>query len=403
MNAIFKKILCLSAAILSGSTYVSAYSHSTITLKSGSVIEGDIIVQRPGVDLTIVSENAKFVIKSGDILSKQGKKEKYENLPREWKRWTLRNKALQGDAYGRYTMLYDIKTAKYNFSKIAADSKDPNTYVQVIPSTYKVNWSDVLEIKKNDIPESKDKLQDEIVTKTGKKYIGKIFSQRPGDCYMIDNGVSKVKVKIADVVESRKVANGNNRYFSQIDYTNKVILKNGTDKDGLIIGIHQGSTESDQYVIFIAENNKTEKITTSSISEYRTSFDSTDQDTYLPNKVYVNEFRIDPAKTGTQGNLITFLDKKVFPFPEGIEIIFKSNGSKLSSNWQLISLEEVALKDGSITWGYNPLKKDEQTVPVKLNESQGSLGVITYGYLSPGYYALVKNDDTESYIIKIIK
>lgn len=403
MKTIFKKILSVTVAMLLTGLYASAAPHSTVTLKDGSVIEGDIIVQRPGKDLTIASENAKFVIKPADISSKRSRKVKYENLSREWKRWALQNQALTGDAYGRYAELYDIKTGKYTFTDIALDKKNDNTYVQVAPSTYKLNWNDISEIKKNEVKGAKDYLDDVIITRTGKKYTGKIVSQRPGDSYMVDNGSTTTKVKTADVVETRKEKTGNTSYFDQVDYTNKLILKDGTEKDGLILGIHQGSADKDRYVNFMNSNGKVEKVTSSNISEYRTSFDKMERETYLPDKVYVNEFRIEPAKTGAQGDILTFLDKKVFPFPEGIEITFKSNSSKLAGNWQLIALDEVSLKSGGTTWGYNPDKKDDQTVPVKLNEAQGSLGIITYGYLSPGYYALVNGNDTECYIIKIIK
>ena len=72
---------------------VSAEQKSTIVLKNGSVIVGNVIIQRPGIDMTVAATSARLIIEESNIVSKREKKVKYESLPREWKRWALENKA----------------------------------------------------------------------------------------------------------------------------------------------------------------------------------------------------------------------------------------------------------------------------------------------------------------------
>lgn len=90
--------------------FANAEQKSTIVLKNGSAIVGNVIVQRPGIDMTVAATSARLIVEESNIISKREKKVKYESLPREWKRWALENKALQGNADGRYIVLYDIKT-----------------------------------------------------------------------------------------------------------------------------------------------------------------------------------------------------------------------------------------------------------------------------------------------------
>ena len=135
-----KKIFLLLLALLF--LYSSkAEQKTTVVLKNGSVIAGNIIVQQPGTDLTIAATSARLVIEESNIVSKREKKVKYESLPREWKRWALENKALLGNADGRYIVLYDIKTKNDNFTNLAKVEQyemPKVSYVQVEPQNYKL-------------------------------------------------------------------------------------------------------------------------------------------------------------------------------------------------------------------------------------------------------------------------
>ena len=84
MKTIFRRTLM---SIMVFTTIVisswAASTQSTIILKNGSKIIGDIIVQRPGVDLTIDGVRAELVIEESNVRSVQNKKVKYEKLSRE--------------------------------------------------------------------------------------------------------------------------------------------------------------------------------------------------------------------------------------------------------------------------------------------------------------------------------
>ncbi len=401
----FRKYIIMGLLlILNGISF--AGSHSTVILKNGSVINGDIIVQRPGKDLTIESEKAILIIKPEDIVSNRDRTVKYDDLSREWKRWVLENRTLKGDAYGRYAVMEDIKTTGYTFSgvmKKPEDGKISYTYYQVSSTTFNIKWNDIQEIKK-DIHENEYNLIDEVTTFNGKIYEGKIASQRPGKDLTIDTGKSQIQIKSKFIKEIRKRKQKNaGSYFDQTDYVNVVCLSNGKEKEGLIILNHYGNKAKDNFITLVSKNGTEEKIRFSDMSELRTKYQKADVAPYHPGKVYLNEFRIEKAKIQRENGNIVFKDKKVFPFPEGLTMEFKSVDKKFISGWSLILLSEVTLNNGKTSWGYNPSIRNENIIQPKSQDSQSSLTSIKFGYLSPGYYALVNEDDTESYVFKITK
>lgn len=400
------KKLCFISFILFNYGLLSAASHSTVMLKDGSVINGNIIVQRPGKDLTIEATDADFVINPKDIVSKKERKVKYDNLSREWKRWALENRALNGDAYGRYVVMEDVTTKKYALTGLVnkPDDKTETMYAQRIPTTYNIKWNDVAEIIKNYEGDVKYDLIDEIVMKTGKIYEGKIVSQDPGKDINIETSKGRVHVKAKDVKEIRRhKPKGGGSYFDLVDYTNIIRLKNGTEKEGVITLNHYGITNKDNYITLQLKNGKSENITSSMIAEYATKYQTKTPQDYIPGKIYVNEFKIEKAKMPIQNGKYVCLEKKVFPFPEGINTTFKGSGQKLLGKWNLVALYEIKLDNGKTTWGYSPEKKKENTISPKSIDDKSDMNVITFGYLSPGYYALVNDSDTEHYVFKITK
>ena len=100
---------------------------------------------------------------------------------------------------------------------------------------------------------------------------------------------------------------------------------------------------------------------------------------------------------------VAFIDKKVFTFPEGITTTFKAVGAKFQGAWNLISLENLPLKNGEYTQGYDTEIRKSNVVTPTATDLVGGISSISFGYLSPGFYALVNEAETEKYIIKIKK
>ncbi len=403
MNKIFLFCLFLSLCAFN----INAVPHSIVTLKNGSVINGDIVMQRFGKEMTIEAENAIFVINPKDIISKKTRKVKYENLSREMKRWVLENRALKGDAYGRYAELEDIKTQKYSFSGLIRkpnEGTQTSSYIQVSPTTYNVKWNDVQNIGKVTSYGIKDELSDNVTTFANKKYVGKIVSQKIGDNVTMETTKGLVTIPNKEIKEIRKSKpDGSISFFNHIDFLNVIVLKNGTEKEGLITLHHYGSKDKDNYVTLLDKNGKSDNIQISTISEFRTKFENNDMPIYSPGKVYINEFKIDNASSQRAIDKIVFIDKQVFPFPEGISITFKAEGDKLSGNWSLVALSELPTAYGKSSWGYEFAKKAENTITPSSTDNLSLLRQISYGYLSPGYYALVNDTDTNAYVFKITK
>lgn len=386
----------------------NAEQKSTIVLKNGSVLVGNIIVQRPGTDIIIAATSARFIIEESNIVSKREKKVKYESLPREWKRWALENKALQGNADGRYIVLYDIKTKNDNFTNVAKVEQNEMpkvSYVQVEPQNYKLVWSDVNDIRKI-VPknQTENTIEDEVVTSKGKNYVGVIISQQIGKKITIKTSNSTVEVPATDLKETIKLpVPRTTSLYKLADYVNTLVLNDGSTKEGVIKSQHYGKKDKEQYVVLQKENGTSEQILTSKVKEFRTDYKEQNVETYKSGWVYVNEFHIQKAKTRTEGDKVAFIDKKVFAFPEGITTTFKAIGAKFQGAWRLIALENVPLQSGEYTQGYDAEIRKNNVVTPSATDLVGGISSMSFTYLSPGFYALVNEAETEKYIIKIKK
>lgn len=381
---------------------------STIVLNNGSTLVGNIIVQRPGTDIIVAALSARLIIEESNIVSKREKKVNYESLPREWKRWALENKALLGNADGRYIVLYDIKTKNDNFTNLAKVEQNEMpkvSYVQVEPQNYKLVWSDVNDIRKI-VPknQTENTIEDEVVTTKGKNYVGVIISQQIGKKITIKTSSSTVEVPATALKETIKLpVPRTTSLYKLADYVNTIVLNDGSTKEGVIKSQHYGKKDKEQYVVLQKENGTSEQILTSKVKEFRTDYKKQNVETYKSGYVYVNEFHIQKAKTRTEGDKVAFIDKKVFAFPEGITTTFKAVGAKFQGVWRLIALENLPMQNGEYTQGYDAEIRKNNVVTPTTTDLVGGISSISYTYLSPGFYALVNEAETEKYIIKIKK
>ena len=406
MNSAKHIILLVIACIVVHS--IHAEDKTTIRLSDGSSLIGKIIVQRPGIDITIATESASFVVDDAQMLSKKQKKVKYENLPREWKRWALTEKTLQGDANGRFLYLYDVRTKKHSLTdvvKVEHSDVPKITYDNIIPSTYKIKWKDVRAILKEGVSRGGNPVaEDEITTYSSKTYQGFIVSQCPGDKITIKTSNKTIELKWNEILETRKISSSKSfKVYDIVGYTNTVVLKDGTTKTGVITVQHYGKKENDQYITLLHANGEKENIQSGKISEYRTDYQNDSKALYSQDNVYVNEFRIKPAITKFEDGNTYYTDKKVFPFPEGIVITFKSLGAKFQEAWNLIALENMLMKDGSSTQGFSLKTRETNCIKPSTTDLSDNVSSISFTYLSPGFYALVNESSSETYIIKIVK
>ncbi len=407
MNTTYRNLLLLifnTVLIFS----VHAEEKSVVKLSDGSTLTGKIIVQRPGKDISITAETASFVIDDIHILSIDKKKVKYESLSREWKRWALIKKKLQGDADGRFLILCDIKTKKYTLTNVVKveNAEEPKVvYTSVVKDNYTINWKDIKSIRKVSIAkDNKPCVKDEVTTNSGDTYEGNIVSQQPGSSLTIKTGTSIVKLKSSEIAEIRKIASSKDFKVQELaDYTNTVVLKDGTTKTGIMTVQHYGKKAKDQYITMLYNNGERENIQTNEITEYRTSYQNVEEDNYKENYVYVNEFHIKSATTKKEGDNVFYTDRRVFPFPEGIEITFKTLGSKFQESWKLIALENLKMSNGSFTQGYTSTTLKSNSIKPSVTDLVNNVSSISFTYLSPGFYALVNTNKPETYIIKIVK
>ena len=150
-------------------------------------------------------------------------------------------------------------------------------------------------------------------------------------------------------------------------------------------------------------NGKKEKILSSKIEEYETTYVEKKKNEYDKQKMYVNEFSIKAAKTKTEGDKTFYIDRTVYPFPEGITITFKTLGAKLKANWHLVALDNMTMANGHRTQGFTKDTRHDNAIQPSTSDLIDGVSSISFVYLSPGYYALVNDSNDETYLIKIIK
>lgn len=408
MQTSINKIASIIILLLTIMIPACAQQETTIIMKNGSKITGDIVVQRPGKDITIEATNALLVIRDGEIKSKKDKYVKYENLAREWKRWAMESKALQGNADGRYLMMYSITTGNYTYTDVVK-TKQINTqtdiYMQAVPTTFSIKWNDIQEIKrKAPAAEEITGVDDEVETTTGKTYRGTIVSQKIGQTLAVKTNSATVELGMGNIREIRKVARSLSQpLFDQAGFFNTIVMKDGTSKEGIMTVQHYGTKADDQYVTLLHEDGSKDKIQANDVTEYRTSYTDKESETYMPGMVYVNEFAISRAKTMSENGVTAYIDKKVFPFPEGIVTTFKTAGAKFQGSWHLIALDNVELKSGIKSQGYTTKTRKTNCIDPSATDMSGGISSISFTYLSPGFYALVNDDSSETYVIKITK
>lgn len=407
MNLIYRNLLLVVVTtVMCLSVY--AEENSVVKLSDGSCITGKIIVQRPGIDIVVAAETASFAIDEDLVLSIKKKKVKYEDLSREWKRWALTEKKLQGDANGRFLILCDLKTKKYTLTDVVKVENTENpkiVYTNVVDDNYSINWKDIKTIQKVSLPQgNKPCVEDEVTTVSGRTYQGHIVSQQLGNSISIKTKTGTFDLRLGEIAEIRKISSSKSFKINElIDYSNTIVLKDGTTKTGIMTVQHYGKKSKDQYITIMYNNGERENIQTDKITEYRTTYQNTLKEVYNPNSVYVNEFQIKNATTKVEGDDVFYVDKKVFPFPEGIVITFKAEGAKFQESWNLIALENIKMSNGSYTQGYTSKMKESNSIKPSVTDLTNNVSSISFTYLSPGFYALVNPNRKETYIIKIVK
>lgn len=408
MKINLKFISVLVALALTPCFTANAQRPSTIVLNNGSSIEGHIVFQRPGTDIMVKTENAQFVVEENNSTSINSKKVKYENLSREWKRWAIMNNALQGDANGRYLEMYDIKTNGYTYTNVVRVERDKTpkvVYMQVMPENYKVKLSDVKSIERPEPTEKEKKggVDDEVTLFGNKTYKGTIVNQIPGKSMTIATADARINVSADNVYEVRKVARlSTDKLYNQSDYRNTIVMKDGSQKEGVISVQRYGKTAKDQFMTLVTENGKNVNVKSADISEIYYNYVDKQTATYKAGGVYANEFLLRKANVKTNNGNTLYVDKKVYAYPEGVVITFKAAGDKLQDDWYLIALDNIT-DEGMTTQGYTAETRVSNAIKPSSKEMTGDVTSINYVYLSPGFYALVNDNNAETYVIKIRK
>lgn len=408
------RLMILAVLAVFAASFAKADESAVVRLKNGSELRGRIVAQQPSKTITVEADEATFYIDKAKVNSFNVHKVKYEDLSREWKRWALRNKVLKGDAYGRYVEFYDIDVKGGYKHKGVARVENVETkrisYCQIEQSVYTLPIADVAEIVRN-APKADDAmgLDDMVLLKDGTVHKGTIVLQKPQDELTIRTTDGTIyTVKMSSVLELRKVARMMTLSLAeQAEFSNTVERTNGTAVSGIVTVQRYGDTTKKSYIKVLTDDGKEKEISLADVRAINTHYTdkgaSVSKDAYTKGYVYVNEFHVKKAKTVTEGNVVTYVDKSVFPFPEGISVTFKSLGGKLQGDWRLVVLENTMVGVVS-SWGYDKTAVNDATVPVTVTDMSEGVSMISYKYLSPGFYALVyMPDPTETYVIKITK
>ena len=161
-----------------------------------------------------------------------------------------------------------------NVAKVEQNEMPKISYVQIEPQNYKFVWDELKDIKKIlSKNQTENTIEDEVVTRNGKSYVGVIISQQIGKKITIKTSTSTVEVPATDIKETMKLpVPRNTSLYKLADYTNTIVLKDGNTKEGIIKSQHYGKKDKEQYIVLLKGNGASEQILSSKIKEFRTEY-----------------------------------------------------------------------------------------------------------------------------------
>lgn len=286
-------ILSLLVLILCGfSTRVNATPIEALVLKDGSILEGHIVSQTIGKNVTFLSEIATIHLTGDCVLDvSNSKNESLENLSDGWKEWAKNHSDMLVKIDGiTYVKMNDISLKKFlpnteQKKDSVKTSKKQNillgqvttgnhvkvlesgamfTYVDASNHTFNIDYSDIKEIRRfTRKPNVISGVIDVIEKKDGSVIEGQIVSQVIGECtkVLVDGSGIIETIKVSDIkAQKKKAYNEKLSLREQVQFLDKVETKSKSTIIGIITSQNISDKAEDCHYLLRISNNEVERI-----------------------------------------------------------------------------------------------------------------------------------------------
>ncbi len=260
-------------ALLSGFVPAKEKSPQTLFLKDGTILEGFISRQRPGQNLTFVTDRADVYLPSSgtQIIERMVK---LSSLSEDWQEWAEANHVAEGVGEGRTLAMQDLMKADGSIIKdVRVLERGAHIrYLKLTPDSFTVSWDTIRMVRM--APRSRTALTGidrKYTLNNGLEVEGQYVEEVPGKT------LSLLKNGFVEVFDTEKVVryfnrpiNASQSIFEQSDLVDEVCLENGRIVQGIIVEFNYTSDNPDHnYVIMQKEDESAESFRMKDIVEYR--------------------------------------------------------------------------------------------------------------------------------------
>ena len=174
------------------SSNTSAQTVEKVFFTNGSVIEGYLAEQRPGVNFTVHSTHADVFAHEDSLLDVTQQRIDVSSLPQAWADWATANNATMSDGSGTYLMLSTLHFRNSTVENVYVKERGVTVkFTDLNERNYTFPWKMLAMTSKNLRPANQHSgIVDVLVMKDGRQFEGQVTEQTPGKGIKIifDNG-----------------------------------------------------------------------------------------------------------------------------------------------------------------------------------------------------------------------
>lgn len=209
---------------------LEAQTIEQVYLNTGSVVKGYISTQRPGMYLTIHSEEATLRMGSDSLVQSYTAKLSPSELSDKWKRWAETNHAYQQSGNSTYLELSNLKFKNSEYNGVyVLERGSLIKFIDFTSSSYTFPWKELFHIVKIKRPANQfSGIKDVLVLNNGERYEGQITEQYPGKTVKVETTGHKVfSFKFSEIKQIvSEPLNDTQDIWQQTQFLDKIHLKN---------------------------------------------------------------------------------------------------------------------------------------------------------------------------------
>lgn len=405
-----------------------------IVLKDGSVLEGHIVSQVPGVKIKFFTESATIQLWGDCYTLGEEELKEVASLPEHWKTYIKEHKDIIKTKDGKqYASLNSISYKKeYNAieGKNTLLSELDNGHISVLErglylkfidankKEYEIEYTNIDEIIKLQTDKNKKTGTADIIETSNGTYTGHITSQKIGEYIKIDQEDAKGILVISSMdikSQAKKALNEEFPIFGQIEYLDKVITTNDSIYTGVITkqtvkdngesSIIIQTTDDQEKTILTSEITLIEKVKHNAKAYLKSKSNASKAKETANNEIYVCEKLADVKLAKPFGEYYLLLDTITLTVAaEDNTIKIECNNNAYNKNLVLVPIDKTELKYEGNKSKYNVIKKANlKTSAISPNESDDSIPdllVTKYEVKKGNTYALFSEKDWKYVLIK---